>query len=180
MCSFDRFLTGALRELLSFPFPQTLLVFFFLRSSTSFLDAMASPKDTGKALSLSTSASPRRYCISALPRCCCRAAGTPAPAAPVEGHVAGLQLVAREHQLRPASSPSPPAPSVHHSRRLRSPEFSSSPTPSGLEEKGFGGGRPARRWGRQEGGFRVLAVGPGRGGGVHGRSCAWWRRRPAE
>ena len=43
-----------------------------------------------------------------------------------------------------------------------------SPTPAGLENKGFGGGRPARRWGWREGGFRVLeageAAGPGRGG----------------
>jgi hypothetical protein len=61
----------------------------------------------------------------------------------------------------PTPTPAPPA---------------SSPTPVGLEEKRLGGGMPARRWGRWEGGFSILvaveAARPGRGG------TPWpWRRR---
>jgi len=46
----------------------------------------------------------------------------------------------------------------------------SSPNLVALEGE-IGGGRPARRWGRQEGGVRVLAAArPGQGEGAHGQS----------
>ena len=60
------------------------------------------------------------------------------------------------------------------------------PNSGGIRGEGVRGGQPARRWGRLEGGFRVLAageaVGPGRGGGVLVGAVrgGGWGRRPAE
>jgi len=58
------------------------------------------------------------------------------------------------------------------------------PNSSGIRGEGVRGGQPARRWGRLEGGFRVLAageaVGPGRGRGGHGRNYAWWWTKKKE
>lgn len=55
---------------------------------------------------------------------------------------------------------------------VATPPFSSQ-TPAGLEEKRFKGGRPARRWGRWQGGLgaqaAVEAVGLGRGWGTMAR-----------
>ena len=60
------------------------------------------------------------------------------------------------------------------------------PNSGGIRGEGVQGGQPPRRWGRLEGGFRVLAegeaVGPGRGGGVLVGAVrgGGWGRRPAE
>ena len=105
----------------------------------------------------------------------------------------------RPRRTRPAGARAPPTPARLAPQDQRRP-LPRSPLPNlatselagvlffpnsgGLRREGVRGGRQARRWGWQEGGFRVLAVGeavgPGQGGGVHGRSCARWRPRPVD